>query len=359
MCICAFVAKNNMGNLNQLIILLTGGSGFLGKAIVNELIATDSLINLKELRIFDNNPYNGPQDPRISFIKGDTRNYKEVKEACKGVDVVIHAAAVVDWGTRPKSVVFSVNIGGTENIIKACLENNVKNLVHTSSLDAVFSGKPLVNIDESQPYPDKQMTSYCESKKLSEKLVLEANGEDLRTCVLRPSDIYGEADPYHIDSLIAQAKTGFYVRLGNGKSKCQHIYVGNMAHALIMAAKALLNGNEAIYGNVYFITDGPASNFFKFFDKILIGSGYKLFPKNLWLPKWFAYPIACMSEGIAVLARPVKKYTPKFSRFAVTYTCSDFIFNSEKAKKDFGFVPKYNKDECFDRTVKFYQKNEA
>jgi len=348
-----------MKDLNNPIILVTGGSGFLGSAVIKELIATDSRIIPKELRVFDVNVYTGLQDPRIKFIKGDTRNYKEVREAVKGVDVVIHTAAIVDWGTKPKSEVLTVNVGGTENIIKACLENNVKSLVHTSSLDAVFSGKPLVNIDESQPYPVKHKTSYCESKKLSEKIVIEANGDELKTCVLRPADIYGEADPYHIDSLVAQAKKGFYVRLGNGKSKCQHIYVGNMAHALIMAAKALLNGNEAIYGNVYFITDGPASNFFKFFDKILIGAGYKLFPKNLWLPKWFAYPIACMSEGIAVLASPVKKYTPKFSRFAVTYTCSDFIFNSEKANKDFGFAPKYNKDECFDRTVKFYQKNEA
>jgi len=319
------------------------------------LIATDSLINHKELRIFDVQSYSGLTDPRIKFIQGDTRNYMEVKEACKGVDVVIHAAAIVDWGTKPRSEVLSVNVGGTENIIKACLENKVKKLVHTSSLDAVFSGKPLVNIDESYPYPTQQMTSYCESKQLSEKLVIEANGNDLQMCVLRPSDIYGEADPYHIDSLIAQAKTGFYVRLGNGKSKCQHIYVGNMAHALVLAAKTLLNGNETIYGNVYFITDGPASNFFKFFDKILIGAGYKLFPKNLWLPKWFAYPIACMSEAVAVLARPIKKYTPKFSRFAVTYTCSDFIFNSEKAKKDFGFVPKYSEEERFRRTVEFYR----
>ncbi len=344
-----------MNNSDQPKILITGGSGFLGKAVINELIATDSLINSKEIRIFDIQPYTGPIDPRIKFIKGDIRNYKEVKEACNGVDVVIHAAALVDWGTKPKSVVFSVNIGGTENIIKSCLENKVQNLVHTSSLDAVFSGKPLVNIDESQPYPAKHKTSYCESKKLSEKLVLEANGEDLKTCVLRPSDIYGEGDPYHIGSLIAQAKKGFYVRLGNGKSKCQHIYVGNMAHSLILAAKALLENNETVYGKVYFITDDQASNFFKFFDKILIGIGYKLFPKNLWLPKWFAYPIACISEFIAVLARPIKKYTPKFSRFAVTYTCSDFIFNSERAKNDFGFVPKYSEEERFRRTVEFYR----
>lgn len=336
-------------------ILVTGGSGFLGRAVVKELIAADALIKTKEIRIFDIRKYEDLQDARIKFIKGDIRNYKQVKDACKGVDIVIHTAAIVDWGTRPKSVVFSVNIGGTENVIKACLENNIRNLVHTSSLDAVFTGKPLRNIDESQPYPQKHVTSYGESKELSEKLVMEANGDKLKTVVLRPSDIYGEGDPYHIDSLLAFAKKGFYVRIGNGRSKCQKIYVRNMAHALIMAGKALLEENSSVYGKAYFITDGPATNFFEFFDKILISIGYKLVPKNLWLPKWFAYPIASITEFTAVLARPFKRYTPKFSRFAVKYLTSDFIFNTERAKEDFGFVPKYDEEERFRRTVDYYK----
>lgn len=339
----------------QKTILVTGGSGFLGKAVIKELTAADSLIQAKEIRIFDIKAYDGESDPRIKYIKGDTRNYKDVKDVCKGVDVVIHTAALIDWGTHPKSVVFSINIGGTENIIKACLENKVGKLVHTSSLDAVFTGKPLVNIDESHPYPEKHVTSYGESKELSEKIVIKANSEELKTVVLRPSDIYGEGDPYHIGSLIAFAKKGFYIRIGNGKSKCQKIYVRNMAHSLVLAAKALLEENSNVYGNVYFITDGPASNFFTFFDKILEGIGYKLVPKNLWLPRWFAYPIAAISEFIAIVVRPIKRYTPKFSRFAVRYLTSDFIFNSDKAKKDFGFVPKYDDEERFRRTVEFYR----
>lgn len=227
--------------------------------------------------------------------------------------------------------------------------------MHTSSLDAVFTGKPLVNIDESYPYPEKHVTSYGESKELSEKLVIKANSDELKTVVLRPSDIYGEGDPYHIGSLISQAEKKMYVRIGNGKSVCQKIYVRNMAHSLILAANALLEQNSAVFGNVYFITDGPATNFFEFFDKILMDIGYKLVPKNIWLPKWFAYPIAAMSEFTAVLASPFKKYTPKFSRFAVRYLTSDFVFTAEKAKRDFGFVPKYGEEERFRRTVEFYK----
>ena len=338
------------------VILVTGGSGFLGKNIVKELLAPDSPIDPSEIRVFDIHPYNGIQNDKVTFIHGDIRKYDEVEKACAGVSIVIHSAAIIDWGTQPESVVYEINTGGTENVIKACLKNNVNNLVYTSSLDAVFTGKPLVNIDESQPYPEKPQTSYCSSKIESEKLVNAACSKNLKTCILRPSDIYGEADPYHIDSLIDMAKTGFYVRLGNGKSKCQHVYVGNMAHAHVLAANALLQSNKKIMGNAYLITDGPGSNFFTFFDHIVAGAGYKIFPKNLWIPRGLAFAMGSISEFVAFLISPVKKYNPKFSRFAVIYTCNDFTFNSNKAKADFGWEPKYSTPEAIENTISYYKK---
>ncbi|MCX6245110.1 MAG: NAD-dependent epimerase/dehydratase family protein [Bacteroidetes bacterium] len=337
-------------------ILLTGGSGFLGRAIVAELTDPSSPLKFSHLRVFDLKEYSGPEKDLMEFISGDIRDYSAVLEACRGMDMVIHSAAVVDWGTKSDEEIFSVNFRGTENVLKACTELNIRHLVYTSSLDAIFGGKPLVNIDETIAYPEKHPNSYCRSKYLSEKLVLEANNGAISTCVLRPSDIYGEGDPFHVGSLIDMAKGGFYVRLGNGKSKSQHVYVRNMAYAHLLAAHALLSGNKAVPGNAYLITDGPGHNFFHFFDRIVEGAGYRIWPKNLWLPRDFAMMVGFFSEMIAVAARPVKRYTPKMSRFAVIYTCTDFTFSSEKAKRDFGFVPKYSAEEAFERTVSFYKK---
>ncbi len=336
---------------HQPIILVTGAAGFLGSAIVRELLDPGCPFEPKEIRVFDIRPYTGLSNGKIIPIIGDIRDIKAVRDAVKGVDLVIHAAAIIDWGTKSRKEVMSVNYGGTENVVNACMQNNVRNLVYTSSLDAVYRGKPLVNVDETLAYPHRHKTSYCESKYLAEKLVASSNNGYLKTVILRPSDIYGEGDPYHIGSLVAMAKTGFYIRLGNGKAKCQHVYVGNMAHAHVLAANALLESNNRVFGQIYFITDGPATNFFRFFDQFITGAGYKFFPRNLWLPRWLAFPMASISELIAWLARPVKKYTPKFSRFAVTYTCTDFTFNSQKAKSDFGFAPKYSEREAKERTI--------
>jgi len=343
---------------NTCSILITGGAGFLGEAMVKELLDPSTLIVPSVIRIFDNTEYMGIKDKRITFIRGDVRSYESLLEASKDIDIFIHSAAIVDWGTHSEREVYDVNFTGTENVIKVCLERKVKVLIYTSSLDAVFTGSPLVNINEDQPYPKEHPNMYCKSKALSEKAVMEANNEFLKTCILRPSDVYGEGDPYHIDSLINMAKTGFYVRLGNGKSKCQHVYVGNMAYAHIQVARNLLDNNKKVEGSIYFITDGSGYNFFSFFDQIVERSGYRIWPRNLWLPRWIAYAIGSFLEFIAFLFRPIKHYNPKFSRFAVIYTCTDFTFSSNQAEQDFGYKPKYSYEDAMERTVTYYRKKQ-
>lgn len=341
-------------------ILVTGGSGFLGKTIIKELLDPASPLQPALIRNFDlKNPQEQFSDSRIDFFKGDIRELDDLNKALAGIDLVIHSAAIIDWGIYTEEQVMAINYTGTENVIKACLNNKVGHLVFTSSLDAIYSGKPLVNVDESHPYPATHRTSYCRSKYLAELAVVKANSQGLKTVILRPSDIFGEADPYHIDSLVNMAKSGFYVRIGNGKAKTQHVYAGNIAYAHLLAGGALMNGSGKVAGQIYFITDSAGSNFFKFFDRVVEGIGYKIKPKNFWIPRPIAYVIASLSEFSAWLVRPVKFYHPKFSRFAVTYTCTEYTFNYEKAKRDFGFVPKYSPEEAMQRTIDYYKMNKA
>lgn len=335
-------------------ILVTGGSGFLGGNVVKELFEKESPIQASEVRVLDMKEY--PGDQKVTFIKGDTRNYEDVKKACEGVDAVIHCAAVIDWGTHPKQYVYDVNVGGTEHVIKACKELGIEYMVFTSSLDAVYTGKPLRNIDDSIPYPEHFHNMYCESKVLGEQRVKAATEDGLKTVILRPSDIYGPADPYHMNALIGMAKTGFYVRIGNGKSKAQQVFVGNMAYAHLQALSEMMKGNKKPLGQAYLMTDGPAQNFFKFFDKIVIKAGYKMRPKNMWMPWGMAYSMGALTEGIVFLMRPFKRVNPGLSRFAVNYTCTDFIFNSNRATEDFGFKPKYTEQQAVDITAEFYRK---
>lgn len=334
-------------------ILVTGGSGFLGKRLVDELLDQDCPIIVESITVLDLNTY--PYDhPKVSFVSGDIRIPGSFNKISSPIDLIFHCASLVDWGTKSPREVYEVNYTGTQNVVRFCKENNIRNLVYTSSLDTVFSGKDLNDIDESHPYPGKYPNMYCESKYLAEKLILDTNSEELRTCVLRPADIYGEGDIYHIESLINMAKSGFYIRLGDGKSRSQHVYVGNVAYAHLLAGLALLNNNQNVFGQCYFITDSPGKNFFIFFDEIVRRSGYKIWPKNLWISKGLGLALGSISEFIAKILRPIKYYNPKLSRFAVLYTCTNFTFNSNKAIKHLGYRVKYDVNDAIDKTCKYY-----
>jgi len=361
---------------HRMNVLVTGGSGFLGKAILEELVAPDSPLQPDVICSLDISPPCSSPQPRITWLTGDIRDYETVLKACQDMDIVIHSAAIVDWGSKSEKEVYSVNVTGTENIVRACLEQEVSCLVYTSSLDAIFAGKPLVDIDESHPYPEKHPNMYCRSKYLAENLVragskpaptgkpapagesAPATHRQLQTVIIRPSDIWGPGDPFHVGSLINMAKGGFYVRLGDGSSKCQHTYVNNVAYAHLLAAQALWVNKPGVAGSSYFITDGPGGNFFTFFDRIVEGAGYRIWPKSLWLPQRLAYAIGTMNEAIAWLIRPLFYYTPKFSRFAVIYTCSDFTFTSEKALQELGYRPKYNEKEAMEKTITSFKRPE-
>ena len=126
-------------------ILVTGGLGFLGKAITREMLRPDTPIKPGMIRILDISSLPESPESRIDYMQGDIRDYETVKQACAGINIVIHTAAIVDWGTKSEKEVYSVNVTGTENIIRACREEGVSCLVFTSSLDAVFAGKPLID----------------------------------------------------------------------------------------------------------------------------------------------------------------------------------------------------------------------
>ncbi|MBL0310260.1 MAG: NAD-dependent epimerase/dehydratase family protein [Bacteroidetes bacterium] len=349
------MTKSNDAN-NGLRVLVTGGSGFLGTTIVEEFIDAKWEMDVREIRILDIKEYKGKKDDRITFYKGNVCRYEEINEAFKQIDVVIHSAAIIDWGTKSEKEVYDINFGGTQNVIKACKENHVSALVYVSSLDAVISGSDLIDIDESQPYPAEHPNMYCKSKSLAERLVIGANQDSFKTCAMRPADIYGEGDPYHIPPLLDMVKNGFYLHIGDGSAKCQHIYVRNMAWAILLAAKALVENNHQVPGNVYFITDGPGSNFFTFFDNLITQSGYKIWPRNFRLSRRVAYLLGSISEYVALLVRPIKYYNPKLSRFAVMYISTEFTFTSAKANRDFGFQPKYSVQQALENTTLFFRR---
>ena len=226
-------------------ILITGGAGFLGRAILRELARSP----LDEVRIFDLEPVDVTGTPGLVSIVGDVCNPEALLAACRGVDVVVHAASLVDWGHTTPERLAEVNVGGSENVVRACREAGVRGLVYTSSMDVVCGKRPVVQADETTPYPDVFANEYSRSKALAEQAMLRANGPELSVCVLRPCGMFGEADPYHVANVLRVVRDGgLPFRVGDGSAVFQHVYVGNVAHAHVLALRQLLEPAAAVAG---------------------------------------------------------------------------------------------------------------
>ncbi|KAI8914097.1 3-beta hydroxysteroid dehydrogenase/isomerase, partial [Entophlyctis helioformis] len=120
--------------------LVIGGGGFLGRAIVNQLLARGNVVSIFDLR-------QTFEDARLSeFVVGDITKPDDVLKACTGKTVVIHTASPPHG--LPTEVYFKVNVEGTKNVIHACTVAGVGKLVFTSSASVIFNGQELVNADE-------------------------------------------------------------------------------------------------------------------------------------------------------------------------------------------------------------------
>jgi len=257
--------------------------------------------------------------------------------------VVFQTAAAV-WDTKtPKHMYEAVNVQGNRTVVNVCRELGIRRLVYTSTIDVVVDGrKPIVDGDESLPYPKKMpRDAYSRTKIEAERLVLSANGPELATCALRPVGMYGPRDRYHLGNMVAMARKGNRLRLGNGKARFSHVYSENAAHAHSCAALHLFPGSS-VGGQAYFIGDHyPASNFFDFMEPFL--EALELPPPRRSIPYPVAYGLACVAEKVAPRSN--------LNRFAVVQTCVDHTYRHDKSERDFGYQPIVSAEDSFSRSL--------
>jgi nucleoside-diphosphate-sugar epimerase len=301
-------------------VLVTGGGGFMGMALIKRLIREGHKVTS-----FSRREYPLHWALGINSIQADISDYKEVEKACKDRDVVFHLAAKVGiWGDYDSY--YSVNVTGTRNLIEACRKQKVGRIVFTSSSSVVFDGSDLDGIDESYPYPEKFGSHYSATKAYSEKLIIEANSEGLKTISLRPHLVWGPYDAHLIPGILKRASSGNLRRIGKHEHFIDTTYIDNMTDAILLAAEALETKPEAA-GKNFFITNGEPARVWDFVNSIIQIAGHE--PVQKKIPESLAYFAAGTAEFFHKTFR--MKSEPFMTRFALKELCTNHWFDISNA----------------------------
>ncbi|HND31645.1 MAG TPA: NAD-dependent epimerase/dehydratase family protein, partial [Myxococcota bacterium] len=229
-------------------VLVTGGGGFLGGAIVRMLQARGD-----EVTVVARGDYPALVAAGVRLHRGDLADAAAVDAAFAGQDVVIHAAAKPGvWG--PYEDFHRSNVLATRVVLDACRKHGVSRLVYTSSPSVVFDAGDHQDASNDLPYPGSYLAFYPQTKAEAEREVLAANGPTLATVSLRPHLIWGPGDPNLLPRLIDRARRGRLRIVGDGKNKVSLTYIDNAAVAHLQAADRLAPG-VSWAGKAYFVND--------------------------------------------------------------------------------------------------------
>jgi nucleoside-diphosphate-sugar epimerase len=309
--------------------LVTGGGGFLGRAIVAKLLDKGYSV-----RILCRREHADLRGKGVEVVRGDIADRTTVHAACFGIDVVFHTAAITSiWGKWKEF--FRTNVIGTRNVMEACMSNGIGKLVYTSSPSVVYDGTDQLNIDETAPYPRSFLASYPETKALAEHEVREANGrKGLHTVCLRPHLIWGPGDTNLIPRLINRARKGNIRIVGDGKNMIDTVYIDNAADAHLLAADRLEEGAPAA-GSVYFITQGEPVNCWDWINSLL--SGFNLPAIRQEVSFSAAYRAGFALEMIYRILD--LKSEPRMTRFLASQLAKSHTYSIEKARRELGYRP--------------------
>jgi nucleoside-diphosphate-sugar epimerase len=320
--------------------LVTGGGGFLGRYIVEQLLERGD-----EVTVFARGSYPEVGALGARLIRGNIRDREALTRACEGVDVVFHVAAKAGvWG--PWEEFYAVNVTGTENVIAACRERGVPRLVYTSSPSVIFDGQPHEGVDESYPYPDRYECPYPETKAIGERRVIEANGSDgLLTCSLRPHLIFGPRDSHLLPALVSRARKGL-PQVGDGTNRVSLTYVEDAARAHLLAADALETGTP-VAGSCYFITQGEPVVLWTWINELLAALDLP--------PTRYTIPLGVARSAGAILELAYRLFAlegePRMTRFLASELAHDHYYDISAARRDFGYEPQYTMEEARAKTV--------
>ncbi len=323
--------------------LVTGGTGFLGRRLVERLLAQG-----RRVTVLGRTPAPDLVARGVTFIQASLEDAPAVTAACAGITTVFHTAARVGvWGRYDDF--YRTNVLGTRTLLEGCRRHGVHTLVHTSTPSVVYNGCELANADESLPLTTACPSPYPLTKAIAEREVLAANSPAFRTVALRPHLIWGVGDPHLIPRVLARARAGRLRIVGDGRNRVDMVHVENAVDAHLCAEAALqtvagvadpgpgsTSPATTAAGRAYFITNDEPVVLWDWINGLLTALGEPPVTRKLSLGAATAIGAVCEAAWRLL---PLTG-EPPMTRFIAAELARDHWFNLTAARRDLGYAPR-------------------
>lgn len=321
--------------------LVTGGTGFLGRRLVERLLAAG-----RPVTVFARRPDAELAARGVRFISASLDDARAVESACAGIGTIFHVAAKVGvWGRYEDF--FRANVLGTRALLAGARAHGVARFVHTSTPSVVYNGHALANADESLPLTTACPSPYPLTKAIAEREVLAANTRDhtgLQTIALRPHLIWGVGDPHLVPRVLARARAGRLRIVGDGQNRVDMVHVDNAVDAHLLAEQALsapqlstlTSPLPAAAGRAYFITNGEPVFLWDWINSLLAALGEPPVTRRISLRAASAIGAVCETAWRTLPLRG----EPPMTRFIAAELAKDHWFNLAAARRDLGYTPR-------------------
>jgi nucleoside-diphosphate-sugar epimerase len=338
-------------------VIITGAAGFIGSHVAQYFCEKSNQVACCVKR--GSNLKNISSLP-VEIIYVDITDLSSLKIAFQNAGFVIHIAALAkDWGADFKTF-HNINVEGTLNVLNACYENNIYNIIVTGTISSYGEESSSIVKNEHSPYNSHhnyfldnlfpcKMNFYSDTKaEATRETIKFAEEKELNVTIIEPAWVYGEREfNTGFYEYMKTVKTGIPFMPGSKKNKFHVIYAGDLARAYYLAYKKRLQGfNRIIIGNR---------------NSVNMDEMYSLFCRELGvvkpmnLPRTLTYPIGFLMELFYTLFDI--KSPPLLSRGRVDLLYNNIEYSTEKAEKMLSFINQFTLEEGIKRTVKWYKDN--